>query len=132
MVTRVKISQKKAGACDVRHRCDGENVERKNPTHRIGARRLRTAPDFSDCGHNSARFRPLSFPLRRAVVAGAERKKADRRDTAARLLRGLARERKEPNPTRCRGTSIQRCRTRLETVSRVMRHSGEGDGVSNE
>ena len=47
------------------------NLERKTP-HRIGPRRLRPAPDFSDCGHNSARFPPLSSPLRRAMVACAE------------------------------------------------------------
>jgi len=44
------------------------NLERKIPQNR-GARRLRTAPDFSDCGHNSARFPPLSSPQGRWLPA---------------------------------------------------------------
>src|SRR5262249_50826387 len=128
MVTRVKISQKKAGACDVRHRCDGANVERKNPTHRttriaselhlISRIVATTRPDFDRSLSHSA---GLWLPTRsgRKLTGGIRR----RGHWAGWPVSGKSRTR-----PRGRGASIQGCRMRLETGSRVMRHSGEGMG----
>jgi|SRR5262249_33590332 len=59
-----KYPKKPAGPCDVRHRCDGSaQAGKEKPPHRIEARHLRAAPDFSKLWPQLGPISTALFPV---------------------------------------------------------------------